>query len=194
MSDQTLGDVQRATATAEAERVKSEGLKQELLDRIAAGIPARIDSLAKHTAESEPEVTRQLGSEGIRAMRTELAEKAGELAADVRSATAAINWPNEESLRYGEARTRHLDAALFNYLHGQRLGAIAQVLKSKGFAIHDDNARQAQGIINPQDLYSQQWLAPLADARSSLSAAEARVRSAKQADDEATIKSIWEGS
>jgi hypothetical protein len=194
MSDQTKGAWDRATASAEVARTTSDRLEQELLDHIAAGIPARVDAIAKGAAEREPDVTRQLGSDGIRAMRAELAEKATALAAEVRAASSQISWPAEEALRYGEVRTRHLDAALFGYLHGQRMESIAEVLQSHGYAIYGDSTQPSQDVVNPHDFYSEQWLAPLAEARTSLSVAQGRVGDAKQVDDQASVRSIWDGS
>ena len=194
MSDQTRGTWDRATASAEAAQVTSDRLEQELLDHIASGIPARVDGIAKRAAEREPDVTRRLGVEGIRAMRAELAEKATALAAEVRSAGPEIAWPAEEALRYGEVRTRHLDSALFGYLHGQRMESIAEVMERHGFAIYGDSTQRTQDVVNPHDFYSEQWLAPLAEARTSLSAAQLRVADAKQVDDQASVRSIWDGS
>jgi hypothetical protein len=194
MSDQTRGALDLATARAEAARVASDRLGQELLERIASGIPARIDGIAKRTAESQPEVTKQLGSEGIRTMRAELADKAGALATEVRGAARAISWPSEQSLRYGEVRTRHLDGALFSYLHGGRMNVFAEVLESHGFAIYGDSAARAQDVVNPHQLYSEQWLSDLADARTALSAAQAQVRDAQRTDDESSVQTIWDGS
>src|SRR6188472_4542317 len=118
MGDQTADALARAEAVLAAEQTKTESAERELLHRIAAGVPGAVDGVAKRVAESQPEVTRQLGSDGIRAMRAELADQANQLATEIR--TAQISWPLEQSVRYGETRTRHLDAALFRYLHGRR--------------------------------------------------------------------------
>jgi hypothetical protein len=194
MSDQTHGPLARAEAGAEAERARSERLAQELLDRIAAGVPAAVDAIARRAAEAQPDVTRKLGSEGIRAMRGELAERSAGLAGEIRAASAEIEWPLEEAVRYGEVRTRHLDAALFRYLHGPRMNAIAEVLQDHGYGTAGDGATPAQELINPHDLYVEQWLSPLAEARTSLSVAENSVRAAQQTDDQATVRSIWDRS
>jgi hypothetical protein len=194
MSEQTRGALEQATARAEAARVSSDRAGQALLDQIASGIPARIDGIAKRAAEAQPEVTRQLGSEGIRAMRAELAERAGALATEVRGAASEISWPSEQSLRYGEVRTRHLDAALFSYLHGGRMNVFAEVLQSHGFAIYGDTTRRAQDVVNPHELYSEQWLSAFADARTALSAAQLQVRDAQRTHDESSVQTIWDGS
>ncbi len=175
-----------------AEQTKTDRLEGELLDRIAAGVPTAVDGIAKRVAESQPEVTRQLGSDGIRAMRAELAETALELAGEIR--TARITWPLEQSVRYGEVRTRHLDAALFSYLHGPRMDALVAVLQSHGFAIRGDGATGAQELVNPHELYDEGWLAPLADARTTVSTIESKVRAAKQSNADAAVRSIWDGS
>jgi hypothetical protein len=192
MSDQTGDSRARAEAVLAAEQTKTERLERELLDRIAAGVPTAVDGIAKRAAESQPEVTRQLESGGIRAMRAELAEKAIELATEIR--TAQINWPVEQSVRYGEVPTRHLDAALFSYLHGRRIDALVEVLQSHGFAVRGDGEHGAQDLVNPHDLYNEPWLSPLAEARTTLSVAESSVRAALQSDDDAAVRSIWDGS
>jgi hypothetical protein len=125
-------------------------------------------------------------------MRAELAEKANQLAAEI--ATAQINWPLQQTVRYGEAATRHLDAALFSYLHGQRMDALVDVLQSHGFAIRGDGQHGAQDLVNPHDLYHERWLSDLAEARTTLAAAQSSVRATKQRDADAAVRSIWEGS
>jgi hypothetical protein len=192
MGDQTADALARAEAVLAAEQTKTESAERELLHRIAAGVPGAVDGVAKRVAESQPEVTRQLGSDGIRAMRAELADQANQLATEIR--TAQISWPLEQSVRYGETRTRHLDAALFRYLHGRRMNALVEVLHNHGFAIRSDGERGAQDLINPHDLYHERWLSSLAEARTALSLAESRLRSAKQSDSEEALRSIWEGS
>jgi hypothetical protein len=192
MSDQTDDTLARAEAVLAAEQTKTERYERELLDRIASGVPTAVDGIAKRAAESQPDVTRQLGSDGIRAMRAELAEKALQLATEIR--TAQISWPLEQSVRYGEVGTRHLDAALFSYLHGRRMDVLVEVLQSHGFAIRGDGEPGAQDLINPHDLYHETWLAPLSEARITLAAAESEVRAAKQSDADAAVQEIWDGS
>jgi hypothetical protein len=192
MSDQTGDARARAEEVLAAEQAKTERLERELLDRIAAGVPTAVDGIAKRAAEAQPEVTRQLGSGGIRAMRAELAEKANELATEIRK--AQISWPVEQSVRYGEVATRHLDAALFGYLHGPRMDPLVEVLRSHGFAVSSDGGHGAQDLINPHDLYNEAWLSPLTEARTTLSVAESRVRAVQQSDDDAAVRSIWDSS
>jgi hypothetical protein len=192
VSDQTGDVLARAETGLAAEQTKTERCERELLDRIAAGLPGAVDGIARRAAESQPEVTRQLGSGGIRALRAELAEKADLLATEIRA--AQINWPREQSVRYGEVPTRHLDAALFRYLHGRRMDLLVEVLHSHGFAIRGDGEDGAQNLVNPHDLYREEWLSPLAEARTTLASAESRVRAAQQADADAVVRSIWDGS
>jgi hypothetical protein len=192
MGDQAAGALSRAEAALAAAQTKAEQLERELLHRIAAGVPSAVDDIAKGAAESQPEVTRRLGSDGIRAMRAELAEKANQLAAEI--PTAQINWPLQQTVRYGEAATRHLDAALFSYLHGRRMDALVDVLQSHGFAIRGDGQHGAQDLVNPHDLYHERWLSDLAEARTTLAAAQSSVRATKQRDADAAVRSIWEGS
>jgi hypothetical protein len=192
MGDQTGQARGRAETALVAEQAKTDRLERELLDRVAAGVPAAVDGIARRVAESQPDVTRQLGSDGIRAMRAELADAAGRLAADIR--TAQISWPVAQPVRYGEVPVRHLDAALFGYLHGARMDAVVEVFASHGFAIRRDGGHGAQDLVNPRDLYDEGWLSALAEARTSLAAIESRLEAAKQSDVDAAVRSIWEGS
>jgi hypothetical protein len=192
MGDQAADALSRAEAALAAAQTKTEQLERELLHRIAAGVPSAVDDIAKGAAESQPEITRRLGSDGIRAMRAELAEKANQLAAEI--STAQITWPHQQTVRYGEAATRHLDAALFSYLHGRRMDVLVEVLHRHGFAIRGDGEHGAQNLVNPHDLYREEWLSPLAEARTTLASAESRVRAAKQSDADAVVRSIWDGS
>jgi hypothetical protein len=192
MSDQTGGGLARAEAALAAERTRSEHLERELLHRIAAGVPSVVDSIAKSAAESQPEVTRRLGSDGIRAMRAELAQKADRLAAEIR--TGRITWPLEQPVRYGEARTRHLDAALFSFLHGRRMDDVVEVLRSHGFATRSDGERGPQDLLNPHALYDEPWLSALAEARTSLAAAQSGLRDMEQREADAAVRSIWDDS
>jgi hypothetical protein len=192
MSDQTGAALARAEAALAAEQDKTERLERQLLDRIAAGVPTAVDGIAKRAAQSQPEVTRQLGRGGIRALRADLAEAAIQLAAEIRA--AQITWPLERSVRYGEVPTRHLDAALFSYLHGPRMNVLVEVLQSHGFAIRGDGEHGAQELVNPHDLYDESWLSALAEARTTLSAMESSVRAAQQSDADADVRSIWDGS
>jgi hypothetical protein len=192
MGNQTGDALTRAEAALVAEQTKTERRERELLDRIAAGLPSAVDGIARRVAEAQPEITRQLGSGGIRVLRAELAEKAAQLATEVRA--AQISWPLEQSVRYGEVPTRHVDAALFSYLHGRRMDVLVEVLHSHGFAIRGDGEHGAQNLVNPHDLYREEWLSPLAEARAALASAESRVRTAQQSDADAAVQSIWDGS
>lgn len=192
MSDQTGDALERAEAALAVEQSKTERCERELLDRIAAGLPSAVDGIARRAAQSQPEVTKQLGSGGIRALRSELADKAEQLATDVRA--AQISWPHAQSVRYGEVPTRHLDAALFSYLHGRRMDVLVEVLHRHGFSVRDDGEHGAQDLINPHDLYRAEWLSPLAEAGTTLASSESRVRAVKRSDADDAVRSIWDGS
>ena len=97
-------------------------------------------------------------------------------------------------MQYGEVPTRQLDAALFSYSHGRRMDVLVEVLPSHGFAIRDDGQHGAQNLLNPHDMYREEWLSPLAEARTAPASAESSVRAAQQSDTDAAIESIWDGS
>jgi hypothetical protein len=74
------------------------------------------------------------------------------------------------------------------------MDALVEVLQSHGFAASRDGEHGAQDLINPHDLYNERWLAPLAEAGTTQSLAESRVRAASQSDDDAAVQSIWDRS
>jgi hypothetical protein len=87
-----------------------------------------------------------------------------------------------------------MDAALFSYLHGARMASLVEVIQRHGFAIRGDGEQGAQDLVNPRDLYDEEWLSPLTEARTTLSAIESRVGAARQSDADAAVRSIWDGS
>ena len=90
-----------------------------------------------------------------------------------------------------DVKTGDVHSALFKFLYGRRVDTLAAVLKRHGFSIRDNNAQRAQGQILPKSLYDQNGFGALAEALTSLSAAERAVIAAKAADDRAVVDSLW---
>jgi hypothetical protein len=91
MSDETAQKLAEAKAIEIARQAEMDDQKRECLAVIARGIPARVDEVAKREARDQPDVARQLGSDGIRALRKKLAEAAAALASEVEEASEQIH-------------------------------------------------------------------------------------------------------
>jgi hypothetical protein len=186
MSDETARKLSEAETEEAKLRAEVDAQVRECLKDIAHGIPARVDKVAKKAAHSEPEVAKQLGADGLRSLRQELADTAAALAAELEAAAEQIEWPRGRVVKSGSVHS-----ALFKFLYGRRVDTLAAVMKRHGFSIQDDNAQRAQGLILPQDLYDQNGFDALAEALTFLSAAERAVAEAKAADDRAVVDSLW---
>lgn len=186
MIDQTAQKLEAAKAVEAQLRAESDGRKREFLTAIACGIPGHVDAIAKREAHGQPDVARQLGSDGVRALRRELGEAGAALAADVELASDQIKWPTVY------ITAKEVGAAVFDFLHGPRVDRIAAVLQRHGFDIYDDNTRNSQSVVLPHYLYDESGLTPVTEALRALAKAKAAVAVAKAADDRAVIDSFWE--
>lgn len=190
MSEQTAQNLRKAEAEESRLRTEVNAQVRECLTSIARDIPSRVDEVAKGAAHSEPEVAKQLGAEGIRSLRQELADAAKAFAAEIEAAAEQIQWPRTQS-SFSGVTSSDVHSALFKFLHGRRVDTLAVILKRHGFSIRDDNAQRKQGLILPQHLYDRDGFSSLAEALTSLSAAERAVIAAKAADDSAAVDSLW---
>ena len=190
VSEQTAQKLQEATAEMAARQLEADSLKHELLAKVAQGMPTRLQDIAKRTAHSQPDVTRQLGSEGISVLRRELVEQAEVIATELTAAADDIKWPTRQS-EYSPIITRDIHSALFHYLRGHRTNSLAAIFKRHGFAIQDDNAQRAQSLIHPQQLYNQDDFAEVAAALNAVADAEKAVAAAKAEDDRDTVDALW---
>jgi len=186
MSDQTATTVREAEAAAVQARAQASQLKRQCLSAIADRLPAQADAVAKRLAQAQPATTKALGPNGVKALRDQIAARAADVAADLREAENRIEWPRSDA-----AAPRDVHSALFKYLYGGRLAALARVLKDHGYDVHDDNAQGSQSAVLPQYLYDEELLEPLADALAGLAAAEKALAQAQAADDRDTVDDLW---
>jgi hypothetical protein len=163
-------------------------LKPECLSETADNLPDRLDAVARAATQAEPAVTELLGKEGTRGLRDELRRAAIELGAEPRGAASAIGWPEGPQ---SSARSRSAHSALVSYLNGPRMDKTALILKEHGHGARDDDARHAQGIVSPRQLYDETALGPLAKALGDLAQADSQVAVAVRADDAAAVDDIW---
>jgi hypothetical protein len=192
MSGETAQKLNEARAAETERRAEADDRIRECLTAVARGIPARVDEVGKKAAHDQPDVARELGVEGIKDLRRELADAAAVLASEVEAAAEQIKWPRQQS-EYSQVKPRDIHSALFNFLYGQRVDSLASILKRHGFPIHDDNAQRSQSLILPQTLYSESDFAAVAEALSLLGIANRAVAAAKAADDRDVVDSLWDG-
>jgi hypothetical protein len=192
MSDETARNVARAKAVESELHAQADERIRECLGGIARGIPSRLDDLAKRTAQSQPEVTKQLGSSGLKTFREELAAAAQQLAMEVEGAGNEIKWPQAAS-DHSKADTGKVHSALFDFLYGSRLDKLAAVFKRYGFSV-GDSPGHSQAFLLPQYLYQQDAFLPVAELLNSLWQAQRALAVEIAADDEAIVGSLWDGS
>ena len=193
MSESTTQELLKAKAAVTEQRQAADSAKDALTRQIAEGLPTRIDAIAKRAAQAEPEVTKELGAEGVRKLRAELAAEAKKLGAELNGAADQINWPIPYS-DYSQSSTQEVQNAFFHYFYGERVNRVASIFKKRGYDIHDDNSQRSQGIVHPHSLYEKDDMAAVAEAQNALAAAERDYVKAKQADDDDIVADIWSDS
>jgi hypothetical protein len=152
-----------------------------------------VEEIAKRAAHSQPEVVKQLGSNGIKDLRRRLADTAAEIASEVEAAAGRAEGLSVQS-ELSRAEPGNVDLALFRFLDGRRVDSLAAVLKRHGFSIQDDNAQGSQGMILAQHLYHEGDFVPVAEALSALARAEKAVAVARAANDRDIVDSLWADS
>jgi hypothetical protein len=65
MSDETAQRLEEVRATEAERRVEADDRKRECLTAVAGGIPVHLEEIAKRAAHGQPEVAKELGSDGI---------------------------------------------------------------------------------------------------------------------------------
>ena len=186
MSDETAATARDAKAAVGEARAQASEMKRQCLSEIADLLPAQADAVAKRLAQAQPATTKALGPGGVKAFRDQIAVRAAEVAVDLREAENRIEWPSSHA-----GAPRDVRSALFKYLYGGRLAALASVLKDHGYDVHDDNAQRAQSAVLPQYLYDEMLLGPLEKALASLAVAEKALTQAQAADDRETVDDLW---
>ncbi|WP_141717322.1 hypothetical protein [Nocardia altamirensis] len=119
MSDETAQALVAANAELVARRAEADILKRECLATVARGVSGRVEEFVKKAAHQHPEVAKELGAEGLKRLRLELADASAAVASVIDAATEQINWPPNA----GSSRVRDDDvhSALFKFLYGERL-------------------------------------------------------------------------
>lgn len=191
MSDETQRALQdAATALAQAE-ARAEETKRACLEDIAAGIPAAVDARAKEIAQSQPDVTRQLGPEGVKALREELASEAATLADFVRAGVDKIEWPPGSDDWVTVVGPSKVSSALFTYMRGRTINQVGDVFGRHGYDVKRTPRRSEQNLIQPYSLFKDDAFKPVAAALTDLIAARRVHSQAKTADDQAAVEDLW---
>jgi hypothetical protein len=191
MSEKTARTLKEATAALEARQAEADVQKKECLAVVARGIPGRVEEIARRAAHSQPEVTKELGSDGVKELRKQLAGRAAVIASEIESAADQIEWPRPQYVS-SPVEPRSIHSALFKFLYGRRVDSLAAILKEHGFTVHDDNAQRSQGLVLPQSLYDEGEFAAVAKALSALALAERAVEAARKEDDRDIVDSLWD--
>jgi hypothetical protein len=191
VSDETKRILDEATTTVTAARAKADVRKQECLDSVADGIPAAVERLAKRTAHAQPEVTKALGANGVRALRQELAVESAELAEYVRAGANKIEWPTAAS-EWSKVEPRRIHSALFNFMYGPPVNRVGDVFARHGYDTQRAERSGAQGLVLPQSLYDEDSFDVVADALNELGTAEIEFKNAYEAEDREVVDSLWD--
>ncbi|SKF61520.1 Uncharacterised protein [Mycobacteroides abscessus subsp. abscessus] len=189
MSDETRRILDEATAAVAVARANADARKQECLDVVADGLPTKVDRLAKHTAQAQPDVTKALGVDGVRALRNELAAKAAELAGYVRTGSDKIQWPRRGDA-WEKVESRKVHSALFNFMYGAPTNRVGDVFERCGYDVRRSDRSGAQSLVLPQNLYDEDFGA-VVEALHELGTAEISLKKAKEADDRDVVDSLW---
>lgn len=190
MTDETARMLEEALDDEVAAQANADEFKRACLAYVAEELPGRLDAFAKTVAQGQPDVTRSLGAEGVRQLRSELETEATSLAGELKDSVGQISWPSSRS-RYSQVDNDSIRTALFEYLSGVRVGKIAAIFKYHGYDIQDDNAQSGQGLVDPLSLYDESQFGLLARALKDLDSAKRHVASARTAHDNATVDDLW---
>lgn len=192
MSDETKRILDEATTVVTTARAEADARKQECLDLVADGIPTAVERLAKRTAQAQPDVTKELGATGVKALREELAAEAAELAQYIRTGSEKIEWPKRDS-EWSKVEPRKVHSALFNFMYGTPVNRIGNVFGRHGYDVRKTaRGGGAQGLVLPQSLYDEDSFGAVADALNDLGTAEIALMKAKAEDDKDIVESLWD--
>lgn len=191
MSDETKRVLDAATAVVARARAKADERKQECLEAVADGIPRAVERLAKRTAQAQPDVSKQLGAAGVKALREELGAEAVELAEYVRTGSDEIKWPERES-EWSQVEPRKIHSALFKFMYGAPVNRLGNVLGRHGYDVNRTERGGSQGLVLPQSLYDEESFDPVAQALNDLGSAEIALKKAKAEDDRDIVDSLWD--
>lgn len=190
MSDLTATELKRTASILAERETDANEARHALVLLVAEGLAEGTDSIAKQTAQAQPEVTKALGADGVKQLRADLAAKADELAVELTDdGVGKLEWPGESS-EWSKTTSRDVHSAFFHYFYGRRATGIASVFKEYGYHVHDDNAQRAQGLVHPHSLYREEDMKAVAEAQSAVDAARRDYFKAKKADDADIVSDI----
>lgn len=187
MTVDSKDSVLRAEAELAGVQIRVERAKIECLERVAAGLPQRVDNLAKKYAHSFPDITRGLGSDGVARLRADLVVEVDELAKEFTAAVDEIDWPVRQG-SYSNVSTSNVHSALFKRFY-QKLDGVIGVLNKYGYLV--DKQKDLRSAVLPQDLYDQSDFGELASTLDELWEVEAKVAEARLAYDRESVDSLW---
>lgn len=194
MSEQTqqaLEHANEAVVRAEAHLTQS---KREALNVIADKIPSVVDQRAKEIAQKHPDVTRDLGKEGVQDFRKDLEERAERLAINVRNGEDNIEWPDEKLLsqsRFWAVGSSEIRNAVCNYMNGISLIQLEEVFARYGYKPQIPSYRAEIPLLTPQSLCAVEDLKTVAEALEQLGAAQSAQAQAKAEDDRSSVDDLW---
>lgn len=194
MSEQTkhaLEQANEAVARAEANVTLS---KRQALSAIADKIPEAIDQRAKEIAQENPDVTRNLGKEGINNFRSDLAERAAALAAHMRNGEDNIEWPDKkllESSRFWGIPTAEISKAVCKHMSGSPIEQIDAVFGRYGYRAQPPSIAARIPVLPPQSLFAIEDVEIVSQALEQLADARTAQLKAKAEDDEAVVNDLW---
>ena len=179
MSDETQRRLAEAKAEENKQRQIVDALKQQCLDSVASGFHARVNAYAKKVAHKHPDATRELGRDGIDALRKELSAAAENLAAELRQSVKEVKWP----ATIGGARN-NVTSTLFSFLY-ERVKKVDQVFKTFGYRIDEYTG------CSPYDFFDRDTFVELEQQIHLLAVASDDVEIAKRTDDRDAVESLW---
>lgn len=187
MTQETAAKVKLTASNLEEARAKARRGKEELLARVAAEMPGKVDDLAKRYAHEQPNVTESLGREGVAALRAELAVEAESLGAQFVDAIDSIKWPAGHEVRGSSS----IHSALFERFY-RRTSGLAEILERHGYKVRQSTYTSISEVILPQSLYDMNSLGNLAPLLKDLSSAVKEHEAAVAADKRANVNDLWE--
>jgi hypothetical protein len=182
MTDETKNALQQATEALSVARAEADREIRACLAQIANDLPARAAVAAKRIAVDQPEVTKDLGKEGVADMRAALHAAAENLGREFVGAADEVDWPVGTS--YRKVENREIHSALFKRFYG-RTGSLSKVLKTRGYELGQSDS------FLPQSLYTESKFTSVAAALSAVGVATANFEKAKKDDNDAAVDDLW---
>lgn len=191
MTEETARKLQEAEAAEERAASAADAEKRACLQQVALNLPTKLDAFAKTVARDEPEVTKSLGADKLKQLRSDLAGAATSLGTDLQGAIDQIKWPSAGS-QYSSVTAGDIHSALFNYMYGQRVDQLAAVFTRYGYSVRHGSHQNANTHIVPQQLYEEAWFGSVAEALQQLGAAKRETERARKMDNDSVVDTMWD--